>query len=68
MQHCDNLLVHEQACVCLCVRVFLFLPVGKSAAGSWWGVRGVAGFERRDHPDTEGEYDYLHQGQNPNEL
>lgn len=39
--------------------VFTCLPVGMSVAGSWWEVQGVAGFEKRDHPDTMGVWDYL---------
>lgn len=47
----------------LSIYVLLSLPVGMSAAGSWWEVRGAAGFERHGHLDTMGEYDYLQKGE-----
>lgn len=55
------LLIHKPVCVFR--YVFIFLPVGRSAAGSSWEVQGVAGSERHGHPDTMGEYDYLQRGQ-----
>ncbi len=44
MQHNDNSADTQNKSVCVCLGgVFISLPVGRSAAGSWWEVRGVAG-------------------------
>lgn len=50
-----NLLTHKEACL----SVLVTLPAGRSAAGSVWGVQGVAGLKRRGHPNTKGACDYL---------
>lgn len=38
------------------------LPVGRAAAVSLWEVRGVAGWEKHDHPGTKVGYDFLWSG------